>query len=60
MPTIVKTRQSDARKSSVRFSLGEFGVPIALFCVTIALVMAAYLLDAEQSPTVWQETGVIP
>jgi len=61
MPTtIAKTRQPNEHRSSVPVSLGGFGFPITLFCVTILMVIATCILGAGQSQTIWQATGVIP
>jgi hypothetical protein len=40
--------------------LGGFGEPIVLLCVIGALVTAAYIFYSGESPTIWQEPGVIP
>jgi hypothetical protein len=58
--TIAKKRRINEHRSSVPISLDGFGFPIALFCVAILMVIATCILDAGQSPMIWQEMGVIP
>jgi hypothetical protein len=60
MPTIARTRQFYSQRPWAPVSLGGFGFPIALFYVAILMVIATCILGAGQSPTIWQETGVIP
>ena len=41
-------------------SPGGFSWPIALFCAAVALVITASIFATVVSPTIWQETGVVP
>jgi hypothetical protein len=56
MPT--KIRQIEVSKTPE--SPGGFSWRIALFCVAVALVITISVLATVVSPTMWQETGVIP
>jgi hypothetical protein len=60
MPTVVKFAQFKKRKSAELGFLGGFGGPIVVFCMIMALVMAAYIFYSGESPTIWQDPGTMP
>jgi hypothetical protein len=65
MPTIVKRPQPDQRKSdecksSPAVSRGGFGLPIALLCLAGFLAVLVHIFNAVGSPTIWQDTGMVP
>jgi len=54
-----KPQQFDGLKlSAPAFPVG-FGVPIVLFCLAIALAIAAAFFGEVESPAFWQESGIL-
>jgi hypothetical protein len=58
MPT--ELHQTDGLTWSAPAFLARLGTPIVLLCMAIALAVVAIIFGQVESPSIWQETGIVP